>query len=224
MRDGLVGAGITVLVLVVAAVVLLWSVSDPAGEGATAAPEPGGPTSSPGPSDPPALGDDDLWLTGLELDASAAATPDGDLVDLHAVGDDVRSGPDGVRASTLSVDATVPFDVVARQVGDGAVVGAGPDGLASVTRTVQVAGREVTVVATGSVEAVDGRLVVEPRTVDVGGPDFLAGLLGALARRLVTIEHEIDGLPDGLVLRDVVVQDDGFRAALSGEDVAVTLP
>jgi hypothetical protein len=35
----------------------------------------------------------------------------------------------------------------------------------------------------------------------------------------VTFEHEIDGLPDGLALRDVVVRDDGFRASLEGADV-----
>jgi hypothetical protein len=35
----------------------------------------------------------------------------------------------------------------------------------------------------------------------------------------VTIEQDIEGLPEGLVLRDVAVRDDGFRATFRGEDV-----
>jgi hypothetical protein len=35
----------------------------------------------------------------------------------------------------------------------------------------------------------------------------------------VTIEQTVEGLPEGLVLRDVAVQDDGFRARLDGVDV-----
>ena len=50
---------------------------------------------------------------------------------------------------------------------------------------------------------------------------FLADLFGALARELLTIEHEIEGIPDGLVLLDVTVQDNGFRAELGGTDVRI---
>ena len=53
-----------------------------------------------------------------------------------------------------------------------------------------------------------GRLVVEPRSIDFGGPDFLSDAVGAVVRRLVTIEHDIEGLPEGLVLEDVTVQDE----------------
>lgn len=49
-------------------------------------------------------------------------------------------------------------------------------------------------------------------------PDAIASVV----RRSVTIEHEIEGLPEGLVLQDVTVQDDGFRANLRGEDVKLT--
>lgn len=57
-----------------------------------------------------------------------------------------------------------------------------------------------------------GRLIVEPRSIDIGGPDFLSDATAAVVRGLVTIEHEIEGLPEGLVLQDVTVQGDGFRA------------
>ncbi|MBX9246308.1 LmeA family phospholipid-binding protein [Actinotalea ferrariae] len=220
VKDGLVGAGITVLVLVLAVVVLLWAVTEPAGD-AEAAPVPG-PTASPGQPDPTPPDDleaGEIWLTGLELDAVTVATPDGALHDVRAVGRDVRTGPEGLVAGELDVDATVPFALVASQIAEDVVVTAGPDGLASVVRTVELGGRDLRVEATGSVEVRSGRLVVEPQTIDVGGPSFLAGVLGAVARRLVTIEHEIEGLPDGLVLREVTVEDDGFHAELSGQDV-----
>ena len=38
-------------------------------------------------------------------------------------------------------------------------------------------------------------------------------------RELVTIRQPVEGVPDGLVLQEVTVQDDGFRARLSGTDV-----
>jgi hypothetical protein len=82
-----------------------------------------------------------------------------------------------------------------------------------------VLGRELRVTATGTVEADSGRLLLEPTSIDVGGPAFLSDALAGIIRRSVTIEHEIDGLPEGLVLRDVTVRDDGFRTNLQGEDV-----
>ena len=67
----------------------------------------------------------------------------------------------------------------------------------------------------------NGTLVVEPRSIDIGGPSFLSGAIAAVVRRLVTIEHDIEGLPEGLVLQEVTVEDDGFRARLEGEDVRI---
>ncbi|WP_258061898.1 LmeA family phospholipid-binding protein [Arthrobacter sp. ZGTC412] len=92
-------------------------------------------------------------------------------------------------------------------------------GQAMVVRTVEALGRELRVIATGTVEVEAGRLVVEPRSIDFGGPDFLSDATAAVVRRLVAIEHDIEGLPEGLVLQDVAVQGDGFRARLLGEDV-----
>ena len=99
------------------------------------------------------------------------------------------------------------------------MVRAAEGGQAAVVRTVEVLGRELRVVATGTVEVEGGSLVVEPRSIDIGGPDFLSNAIGTVVRSLVTIEHEIEGLPEGLVLQDVTVQEDGFRANLTGADV-----
>ena len=115
----------------------------------------------------------------------------------------------------------MPFDVVARQIGPGTTVAAAGDGQASVRRTVEVLGRELDVVATGTVEVVGGRLVVNPRSIDVGGPAFVADAVAAVARELVVIEQDVEGLPAGLLLRQVTVTDAGFRARLDGEDVEI---
>jgi hypothetical protein len=94
---------------------------------------------------------------------------------------------------------------------------------AQVVRTMVVAGRQLRVVATGDVTVDAGRLVVEPRAIDVGGPPVLARRIADVARRLVTIEQDVEGLPQGLVLQRVTVQDDGFRAHLEGRDVRLLL-
>jgi hypothetical protein len=51
----------------------------------------------------------------------------------------------------------------------------------------------VRVIATGTVEIDAGKLTVEPRSIDLGGPDSLSDATGAVVRRLVTLEHDIGG-------------------------------
>ena len=221
-KDWLIGAAGMVLVLAIAAGILCWVVSDPPG-GGEASPQPSptpGAARSPAAEPPADLRDGDVWLGDLALDAGTVVMAGSVLRDLRAVGQDVVTGPEGVVAARLSVDATVPFEAVADELGNGTVVGAADGGQAMVVRTVEALGRELHVTAIGTV-AVNGagKLVLEPRSIDFGGPEFLSQATGAIVRRLVTIEHGIEGLPEGLVLRDVAVQSDGFRANLTGEDV-----
>lgn len=218
------GAAVALAVVLLVAAVAFWWVSDPAGPDASAtSATPGTGAEAPSDPSPPAdLGDDETWLGDLTLDAGTVVTAGSLLRDVQAVARDVRTGPAGLVAGDLTVDATVPFDVVEERLGEDTTVRAAGDDQATVRRTVRFAGRTLDVEATGSVEVVDGRLVVEPRSVDIGGPDVLASAIGTLVRRLVTIEQEVEGLPDGLVLRDVAVQDDGFRARLDGTDVRLS--
>lgn len=218
--DWLIGALGMLLLLGIALGVFWWVVSEPARPAPTgAAPAAEHPPEG---APPGGLDADQVWFAELEFDAGTVVTSGTTLRDVHAVGQGVVTGPDGLVAELLTVDATVPFDVVAGEVGEGSVVSAADDGQARVVRTVQVLGRDLDVVATGSVEVEDGRLVVEPRSIDVGGPAFLADATAAVVRGFVTIEHEIEGLPEGLVLQDVAVEDDGFRVELQGEDVPLT--
>lgn len=209
------------LFLVVAVGIVWWVVTDPVdGGGARSGSSPPADTGHVPDTEPPTdLGDDEAWFEELSLDAGTLVTEGSLLRDVSAVGQDVVTSPDAVVAAGLSVEATVPFEVVAAEMGEGTTVGAAADGEAMVVRTVEVLGRELGVTATGTVEAEAGRLVVEPSSIDIGGPDFVSDAIAAVVRQLVTIEHDIEGLPDGLALEDVDVRDDGFRAYLRGEDV-----
>lgn len=220
VKDWLIGAAGMILVLVVVAAVLWCSVSDPAGGGeAGPVPSPTAGADSP-PAQPPAdLREDEVWLADVALDAGTVVAGGSILRDVQAFGQDVVTSPDGLVAGRLAVDATVPFDVVAGKLGSGTEVRSADGGQAMVVRTVSALGRELRVIATGTVEVRGGKLIVEPRSIDIGGPDFLSDATAAVVRRLVTIEHDIEGLPEGLVLQDVAVQGDGFRANLRGEDI-----
>lgn len=221
VKDWLIGAVAMIVVLVLGVAILWWVVSDPAGEGrAGPAPSPSGDPERPPRGGPPAdLRGDEVWLADLVLDAGTVVTSGSTLRDVRAVGHDVVTGPNGLVAGRVTVDATVPYGIVAEELGGGTVVGAADGGRAMVVRSVEVLGRELRVVATGTVEVERGRLVVEPRSIDFGGPGFLSDAIAAAVRELVTIEHAIEGLPEGLVLQDVAVRGDGFRARLRGQDI-----
>ncbi len=164
---------------------------------------------------------DEVWLGDVDVRADIVVLPDSSLLEVEARGHGARSGPDGVVVERLEVRATVPFADVASQLGGDSRVGPGPDGQATIGRTVEVLGRQIDVVATGTVEVEDGLLVVEPRSIDLGGPDVLSRAVARAVRKFVTIEHPIEGLPPNLILQDVTVQEDGFRADLTGQDVVL---
>ncbi|WP_104118997.1 LmeA family phospholipid-binding protein [Arthrobacter sp. B1805] len=222
VKDWVVGATAMILVLVVAVGTLWWLASNPADREkvVTGTPAPGGSGQTRDAELPQNLPNDELWFSDLVLKAGTVMTEGSTLRDVQAAGQGVMTTPDGLNAAWLTVDATVPFDVVAQELGTGTVVRAAEDGQATVIRTVEVLGRELDVVATGTVTVEAGRLVVEPQSIDFGGPELLSGATAAVIRGLVTIEHDIEGLPEGLVLEDVTVHSDGFRATLQGEDIS----
>jgi LmeA-like phospholipid-binding len=218
--DMLRGAAGMLVVMVVAVAVLWWVATEPAGDAGTRGPSLPVDTGQVWGLEPPTdLAEDEAWFAELGLDAWTLVTADSTLRDVRAVGQDVVTSPAAVVAGRVTVEATVPFELVAAELGEDAQVSAAADGQATLVRTVEVQGRELRVTATGTVEAVGGRLRLEPRSIEVGEVDFLADEIADVVRRLVTIDHDIEGLPEGLVLGDVAVQGDGFRATLHGEDV-----
>ncbi len=218
MKQFLLGAVTTVLVVAIGAALLVASV----GSGV----DPAGTPPSPAPSGvrveaPDDLSADETWLGRVTLSSEDVVSADGGLVDVTADGEGVRFGPDGLRARRLAVEATLPFDTVAAQVGDGVRLYAVSGGRAGVERTATILGRDVTVRATGTVRADRGQLLIEPETVELGGPGFLDSAVSAAARALVTIRQDVPGVPAGLTLRDVDVDAAGFGVRLDGADVAI---
>jgi hypothetical protein len=221
MRNFLLGVGTTLAVLVLAGVVLVATLGSPAPGPSTDAPPPLPIAAAPAPVPPADLAPDETWLGAVELRSQDVVAPEGALVDVEAVGSGVRFGDDGLRADRLRIDATVPFAVVAEQVGPDTTVFDAGGGLAGVERTVTILGRATTVRATGSVGADGGELVIEPQTVDLGGPGFLDAAASSLARALVTIRQPIEGVPEGMALTSVAVTPEGFDAVLVGSDVVI---
>jgi hypothetical protein len=219
MRRFLLGVLTGVLVVVLALLAVVLAATEPGG---TASPAPTPGTSTTAPSPPRDLRPGETWLDAVELDSGTVVTPDGGFRDVHATGSDVRMTARGLQAGRLRIEATLPFDAAARQVGNGVQLYAAGGGRAGVRRTASLLGRTVTVRATGTVTARDGQLVIEPETVDLGGPDLLDAALSATVRRLVTIRHTVQGLPEDMRLTRVAVVDGGFRAHLDGTDVTLS--
>lgn len=219
--DWAIGALGMLLVLTIAAIIMWLVISSPASDPIdTGSPSPV-PSSEASGAPPSDLGRDEVWLGGVDVQSDIVVLPDSSLTDVEAVGYGARSGSEGLVIDQLEVRATVPFADVAAELGGDSRVSATGDGQAMIRRTVEVLGRQLTIEATGSVDARNGLLVVEPSSIDLGGPDVLSRAVAATVRRFVTIEQPIEGLPENLMLQDVTVQDDGFRATLAGRDVVL---
>lgn len=187
------------------------------------------PHDDPPPSPPPVaipgaptrLGQGQTWLSTVALDSAAVLTADGPLTDVRATGREVSLTERGLTAGSLTIDAVLPFASAGAQVGDGVVLYAAGSGHAGLRRTVTLLGRDVPVTATGTVRAEDGLLVIEPETVDLGGPDLLNTAASAAVRRLVTVRQQVEGLPQGMRLTSVEVVAGGFRVHLEGRRIAL---
>jgi hypothetical protein len=214
----LLGVVTTLLVLALGTVGLLLSVGS--GVEPTTAPS-ASPAPSVSPSRPSDLADDETWLGTVRLGSEDVLAQEGSLAGVTADGSGVRFGPGGLRAQRLDLTATLPYAVVAARVGDGVRLFPAANGLAGVERTATVLGRDVTVRATGRVRVDRGDLLIEPETVELGGPGLVDDAASALARELVTIRQDVPAVPPGMVLREVRATAAGFAVRLDGRDVVL---
>jgi hypothetical protein len=158
------------------------------------------------------------WLGALDLGSSEVLTDGGTFRDVVAKGTGVTVTDKGITADRLDLEVTLPWASAAQQVGPRVELYAAGPGEAGLSRTVSVLGQDIPVRAAGIVRAEGGLLVIEPRTIDLQGPDWLDS---AAARSLVTIRQPLQGVPEGMRLTEVRVIDTGFRATLSGTDVTI---
>ncbi len=219
MKLFLLGVGSTLAVLALVLVVVLFSLSSGSPQ-PSAAPSP--TTSGTAAAAPSDLGEDETWLGSVDLRSEDVVTAKANLVDVVATGSGVRFSDAGLLAQSLDIDATIPFTTVAAQVGADVTVYDAGNGKTGVERTVTILGRELDLKATGTVSADGGQLLIEPETVDLGGPSFLDSAASALARSLATIRQDVPGVPEGMSLTAVEVTPEGFDAQLTGTDVVVT--
>ena len=215
-RSFAAGLGTGLLVAVLAVIALLVLISSPSGGDPGGAPPPTSPT--PAPTTPPAPGE--TRLADVELSSSDVVTSDGPLRDVRAVGSGVVLDEDGLTADRLDIEATLPFGTAAEQIGDGVELFAAGE-LTGLRRSIEFLGRTVDIEATGRVSAQDGRLVIEPETVDLGSADWIDQVASAAVRSLITIRHTVTGIPEGMRLEAVQVQPEGFRVDLTGTDVRI---
>jgi LmeA-like phospholipid-binding len=221
VKNFLLGVGATLAALALVLVVLVFSLGSGAtsASGSTASPA---PTASAGVAQRPAdLTADETWLGAVELRSQDVVSAQGDLVDVVAIGSGVRFSEAGLRAQSLDIDATIPFATVAEQVGQDVTVYDAGNGKTGVERQVTILGRDITLKATGTVTADGGQLLIEPETIDLGGPSFLDAAASTLARSLATIRQDVPGVPAGMSLDAVAVTPQGFDAQLSGTDVTI---
>jgi len=221
VKNFLLGVAATLAALALVLVVLVFSLGSGASSasGSTASPA---PTASAGVAQRPAdLTADETWLGAVELRSQDVVSAQGDLVDVVATGSGVRFSEAGLRAQSLDIDATIPFATVAEQVGQDVTVYDAGNGKTGVERQVTILGRDITLKATGTVTADGGQLLIEPETIDLGGPSFLDAAASTLARSLATIRQDVPGVPAGMSLDAVAVTPQGFDARLSGTDVAI---
>lgn len=218
MKNFLLGVVSTLLVLAVGSGLLLASLGSDVTPTAVPTRSTAGTLSANAPTD---LKADETWLGSVDLTSKGLVSADGSLTDVKATGNGVRFGPKGLGAATLAVDATIPFATVAAQVGPSTRLYAAGRGRAGIERRATLFGRDLTIRAIGTVRSDGGQLVIEPETVDLGGPGFLNSLVSAAARALVTIRQPVPGVPDGLVLRTVSTSAAGFAVTLDGTDVTI---
>ncbi len=221
MKNFLLGVGATLAVIALVLVVLVFSLGSGASSatGSTASPRPTGTALVA--QQPADLKEDETWLGAVDLRSQDVVSAKGSLVDVVAKGSGVRFSNKGLQAQTLDIDATIPFTTVAEQVGQGVTVYDAGNGKTGVERQVTILGRDLTLKATGTVTADGGQLLIEPETVDLGGPSFLDAAASTLARSLATIRQDVPGVPTGMSLTAVEVTPQGFDAQLSGTNVAV---
>lgn len=162
-----------------------------------------------------------LTFQRLEGSGGVLTNPQGRVEDVRLSARDVVVEGSTMTMGSARVDGVVPFEVVSAEIGPDTAVSSAGDGRARLVRTVQVLGRRIDISATGRVDVIDGAVVVEPVSIDTGGPQWFEGLLARAAGRFVSLRHEVEGLPEGLRLDRASVVDDGIRVHLSGEDVVL---
>ncbi|MCO7222559.1 DUF2993 domain-containing protein [Klenkia sp. PcliD-1-E] len=161
-----------------------------------------------------------ISLTADELGQPAGTSAEVSLQGVRLPLSDVVGG----RVSRLPVDrvdarASVPFDLLAAQLGGDTTLTREGDGL-RITKTVEVLGQTVPLTAAGTV-ALDGQdLVVTVDSASGAGIDVPQFLLDA-AQDLLDFRYPLPALPFGLQLTGLQVTGTGVDVTAGADDVVL---
>ena len=161
-----------------------------------------------------------ISLTADELGQPAGTTADVSLQGVQLPLSDVLGG----QVSQLPVDrvdgqATVPFDLLAAQLGGDTTLTRDGDGL-RITKTVEVLGQTIPLTAAGTV-TLDGQdLVVDVSSAAGAGIDVPQVVLEQ-AQDLLDFRYTLPALPFGLQLTGLQVTDGGVDVTVAATDVVL---
>ncbi len=131
---------------------------------------------------------------------------------------------DGFKTSTADhVAGTAEIDVTELSELSGEKVSSAGDGKVAFTRSTEVLSRTLDVVVTGrpSLDAASQTLTLADPTVEVATVTLPQTVVDLLVRTLVK-PVEITGIPLGLELTSIAVDDEGMTAEVAGDNVRLT--
>lgn len=172
-----------------------------------------------------ALGGDyenvEVTASGLEVDQLHDVRVNVHFRGLHVpLSDVLRGDVEEAPVDRVNGTATVRYDDLAAASGvEGLTLRRDGDDI-RVRATLAAQGQEVTVSARAVVELSDTDLVVRAEDPQVDGQDLPDEVLAAFAQQL-SFRQTLEGLPYGLRVTDVTVQDEGLDVAVTAEDLVL---
>ena len=161
-----------------------------------------------------------IGLTGADLGQPEGTRADVSLRGVQVALSDVLSGSvQQVPVERVDGTATLPYALLAAELGPGTTVTRNGDGL-RVQRTVEVAGVSVPLTATGTVSLDGDTLVVDVEDASGAGVD-VPDLLVDQVDDALDLRYPIPQLPFGLQVTGVAPADDGVRVQVGATDTVL---
>lgn len=161
---------------------------------------------------------DDVRVRAASLDSGSGRAED---LDVTATAVTWPSNGDATAATVRGSGLVGYAEVVRRSGADGVTLEPAGAGKVRLRGDAEVLGQSLPVAAVGRVEAAGRSIRVVPTGFEVdGAPVDSTSLLDILGARF-TLTYRLRDLPRGLRVTDVAAQQDGFRVAVAGDDVAL---
>lgn len=128
-----------------------------------------------------------------------------------------------VPVERLAGRALLPYDALSRGSGDRRTTVSAEGEQLRVSGSVRVLGQDLTGSAVSSVELDDEELVVTAESFDFGG-ELTSQVLTRALRDRIDVRLPLDGLPYGLAVQDVDVQESGVAVTAQATDTVLSPP